>query len=102
MDRYFDLFREIISLRGLSVHTLKNYCTYIKWLQKERHLSDRTINLVLSHLRFSTIYVLPQSRALSADRTCGRGGRGDLSVLKTVMNQNEIWKPLLCKENCIF
>ncbi len=85
MDKYFNLFREMISLRGLSDHTLKSYCTYIRsyldylqkilkknpedvswqelrdyirWIQKERDLSDRTINCAISQLRFFTIYVL--------------------------------------------
>ena len=75
----------MISLRGLSDHTLKSYCTYIKtyfdfisnvlhispeeaswddmreyvkWLKKEKNLSDRTINAAISQLRFFTIYVL--------------------------------------------
>lgn len=75
----------MISLRGLTDHTLKNYCTYIrayldylanvlhkspedvswdelrdyiKWLQKSRDLSDRTINCAISQLRFFTMYVL--------------------------------------------
>ena len=30
MDNYLDSFREMISLRGLTAHTLKNYCTYIR------------------------------------------------------------------------
>ncbi len=85
MDKYFNLYREMISLRGLSGHTLKSYCTYIrsyldylqnilkknpedvswqelrdyiKWIQKERSLADRTINCAISQLRFFTIYVL--------------------------------------------
>lgn len=85
MDKYLDSFREMISLRGLTDHTLKNYCTYIraylhylsnvlhktpediswqelrdyiKWLQHSRNLSDRTINCAISQLRFFTIYVL--------------------------------------------
>lgn len=85
MDNYFNSFREMISLRGLSDHTLKNYCTYIrayldylfnilhklpedvswqelrnyiKWLQAERNLSDRTINCAISQLRFFTMFVL--------------------------------------------
>ena len=85
MDKYFKLYREMISLRGLTDHTLKSYSTYIrsyldylqnilhkspedvswqelrnfiKWLQKERNLADRTINCVISQLRFFTIYVL--------------------------------------------
>ena len=31
---------------------------FIRWLQKERSLSDRTINACISQLRFFTIYVL--------------------------------------------
>lgn len=85
MDKYLDSFREMISLRGLTGHTLKNYCTYIRayldylanilhkapeevswnelrdyicWLQKSRGLSDRTINCAISQLRFFTLYVL--------------------------------------------
>lgn len=85
MDNYLNTFREMISLRGLTDHTLKNYCTYIRayldylsrfllkapedvswnelrdyirWLQKSRNLSDRTINCAISQLRFFTIYVL--------------------------------------------
>ena len=29
MDKYLNTFREMISLRGLTDHTRKNYCTYI-------------------------------------------------------------------------
>lgn len=85
MDKYLDTFKEMISLRGLTGHTLKNYCTYIRsyldylsdilhkspedvswaelrdyirWLQKSRDLSDRTINCAISQLRFFTLYVL--------------------------------------------
>lgn len=85
MDKYLDSFREMISLRGLTNHTLSGYCTYIRayldylsnflhkapedvswdelrgyirWLQKSRGLSDRTINCVISQLRFFTLYVL--------------------------------------------
>lgn len=85
MDKYFNTFRDMISLRGLTDHTLKSYCTYIrsylcylqdilhkspedvswdelrdyiKWLQKSRNLSDRTINTAISQLRFFTMYVL--------------------------------------------
>ena len=85
MDKYFNTYREMISLRGLTNHTLKSYSTYIrsyldylqntlhklpedvswqdlrdyiKLLQKERNLADRTINCAISQLRFFTIYVL--------------------------------------------
>lgn len=85
MDKYFNSYREMISLRGLTDHTIKSYSTYIKayldfltdvihkspeevawndmrqfigWVQHTRSLSDRTINAVISQLRFFTIYVL--------------------------------------------
>lgn len=85
MDKYLDSFREMLSLRGLAGHTLTSYCTYIRaylgylsdilhrspedvswaelrdyvrWLQKSRGLSDRTINCAISQLRFFTLYVL--------------------------------------------
>lgn len=82
---YLNSFREMISLRGLTDHTVKSYSTYIKvyldylatilllspedaswqqlrdfirWLKDSRSLSDRTINCAISQLRFFTIYVL--------------------------------------------
>jgi len=81
---YLKTFREMVSLRGLTDHTVKSYSTYISaylsfleklgitpedasWdimrgftvsLQKERSLSDRTINAAISQLRFFTLYVL--------------------------------------------
>lgn len=85
MDKYFNSYREMISLRGLSDHTLKSYCTYIRayldylqnillkqpetvswqelrdfiiWLQAERSIADRTVNTAISQLRFFTLYVL--------------------------------------------
>lgn len=85
MDDYLKQFREMISLRGLTDHTVKSYSTYIRaylgylsnvlgklpedvswaelrdyirWLQKERSLSDRTINHCISQLRFFTMHVL--------------------------------------------
>ena len=85
MDEYLKLYREMISLRGLTDHTVKSYATYIRayldylaniirkspedvsweelrdyirFIQKERNLADRTINTAISQLRFFTIYVL--------------------------------------------
>lgn len=82
---YLKTYREMISLRGLTDHTIKSYSTYIRsylnylqavlhkqpedvswgelrdfirWLQKERSLSDRTMNACISQLRFFTMYVL--------------------------------------------
>ena len=84
MDRYLNSFREMISLRGLTDHTLKNYCTYIRaylnyladilhklpedvswdelrdyirWLQKSRGLSDRTINCALPICYFTAAFL---------------------------------------------
>lgn len=85
MDDYLKQYREMISLRGLTDHTLTSYSTYIsaylrylsdilgkapedvswaelrdfiRWLQKERQLSDRTINACISQLCFFTTHVL--------------------------------------------
>ena len=85
MDRYLESYREMISLRGLTGHTLISYTTYIRayldylqhvlhklpedvswqemrdfvrWLQRERSLSDRTVNCAVSQMRFFTLYVL--------------------------------------------
>lgn len=85
MDEYLKQYREMISLRGLTDHTIISYSTYIRaylnylseilhklpedvswaelrdfirWLQKEKHLSDRTVNHCISQLRFFTMYVL--------------------------------------------
>ena len=85
MNKYLDSFREMISLRGLTDHTLKSYATYIraylnylsdilqkspeevswqelrdfiKWLQHSKNLSDRTINTAISQLRFFIMYIL--------------------------------------------
>lgn len=75
----------MISLRGLTDHTIKSYSTYIRvyldylsnilhklpedvswaelrdfilWLQREKNLSDRTVNCAISQLRFFTLYAL--------------------------------------------
>lgn len=85
MDKYLKDFREMISLRGLTDHTIISYSTYIRtyldylsnilhklpedvsweelrdfirWVQREKNLADRTINHCISQLRFFTIYVL--------------------------------------------
>ena len=82
---YLNQFREMISLRNLSDHTVISYCTYISafldfcstflnkdpadtdyndlrafavFIQTDRKLSDRTINAVISQVRFFFIYVL--------------------------------------------
>lgn len=85
MDKYLSSFREMLSLRGLTDHTITSYSTYISaylqylsdngltapedaswqqmrdfifWIQNTRDLSDRTINACISQLRFFTLYVL--------------------------------------------
>ena len=85
MDKYLDSFREMLSLRGLTDHTLISYSTYIRayldylssvlhkapedvsweelrdyirYLKTSRSISDRTVNCAISQLRFFTIYVL--------------------------------------------
>lgn len=78
-------YKKMIALRGLTGHTMKSYSTYISAyldyientlhkypsqvrysdirefldvLQQERGLSDRTMNTVISQIRFFTLYVL--------------------------------------------
>ena len=85
MDDYLKQYREMISLRGLTDHTVISYSTYIRsylgylsdilhkspedvswdelrdfirWLKTEKQLSDRTVNHCISQLRFFTLYVL--------------------------------------------
>ena len=84
---YLKRFRKMLSLRGLTDHTVKSYTTYvtayldyvenhlhkylsqvtwedrrnfIEWIKVERNLSDCTINAAISQIRFFTIYVLHQ------------------------------------------
>lgn len=85
MDKYLNLHREMISLRGLTDHTIKSYSSYIKmyldyvseflnkspedvswdemrgfirYIQNTRNLSDRTINHIIAQLHFFVSYVL--------------------------------------------
>ena len=85
MDKYLTVYRDMISLRGLTEHTIRSYSTYIRaylnyleqnlhklpedvswqelrdfvsFIQRERSLSDRSINHIISQLRFFTLYVL--------------------------------------------
>lgn len=85
MDEYLKSFREMVSLRGLTDHTLISYTTYIKayleyleqhlnkapedvtWeelrrfvvhIQQQRNLCDHTMNHCIKQLRFFTLYVL--------------------------------------------
>lgn len=86
MDNYLSLFIEMLLAKNLAANTIRNYQTYIKpylaylqehevppeqvsWgmvreflknLQASRHLSDRTMNMVISHLQFFWKYVLHQ------------------------------------------
>lgn len=114
MDEYLFQFREMISLRGLTDHTVKSYSTYIRtyltylsnflhkrpeevswaelrdfirWLQKDKKLSDRTMNHCISQLRFFTLYVLHQPW----DPTQLPMRRFD-SYLPYVPSQNEVWE----------
>ena len=88
MQKYFDSFQQMITLRGLTDHTVKSYSTYIRayldylenvlhknpedvswqelrdfivFIQNKRSLSDRTINACIAQLRFFTLYVLHKS-----------------------------------------
>lgn len=78
-------YKKMISLRGLTDHTVRSYCTYISayldyisdtlhkypsqvtyndqrdfldHLKESRGLADRTINTAISQIRFFTLYVL--------------------------------------------
>lgn len=81
---YLSVYVEMLQAKNLTANTIKNYQTYIKvflfyleerhltpdniswdtvrtflrWLQNERQLSDRTMNMVISHLQFFWSYVL--------------------------------------------
>lgn len=114
MDDYLKQFREMISLRGLTDHTVMSYSTYIRvyldylanilhklpedvsrvelrdfirWLQKEKNLSDRTINAAISQLRFFTIYVL--HKPWDSSQLPSR--RFD-TYLPFVPSQEDVWK----------
>lgn len=114
MNDYFNTFREMISLRGLTDRTVMSYSTYIRvyldylsnilgkapedvswaelrdfirWLQKEKNLSDRTVNHCISQLRFFTLYVLHQPW----DPTQLPMRKFDL-FLPYVPSQDEVWQ----------
>lgn len=82
---YLKRYQDMIALRGLTKNTVKSYTTYVSayldyvserlgkrpsqvtwqqkrdfidWIQRDRNLSDRTVNTIISQLRFFTIYVL--------------------------------------------
>ena len=88
MQKYLDSYKQMISLRGLTDHTIKSYCTYLRaylnyletilhklpedaswedlrsfiiYIQQQRDLADRTVNTCISQLRFFTLYVLHKS-----------------------------------------
>lgn len=121
MDDYLKQFQEMISLRGLTDHTVKSYSTYIRvyldylsnilhkmpedvswdemrcfirWLQRERGLSDRTMNHCISQLRFFTLYVLHKPW----DPTQLPMRRVD-SYLPFVPTQKEVWLFILSFSN---
>ena len=103
----------MISLCGLTDHTIKSYSTYIRayldyltnilpklpedvswdelrdfirWIQKEKNLSNRTINHCISQLRFFTLYVLHKPW----DSTQLPMRRFD-TYLPYVPSQHEVW-----------
>lgn len=83
---YLSVFIEMLQAKNLAPNTIRNYQTYLKpylsfllerdispehvsWetlrhflktLQDSRHLSDSTINMIISHLQFFWIYLLHQ------------------------------------------
>ena len=111
---YLNTFREMVSLRGLTAHTVKSYSTYIRsyldyldtilhkspdevswgdlrayirWLQDSRSLSDRSVNCAISQLRFFTLYVLHKPW----DSTQLPFRRFD-EFLPFVPSQQEVWQ----------
>ena len=114
MDDYLNTFREMISLRGLTDHTVTSYSTYIRayldylanilhkmpvdvsweelrdfirWLQKDKNLSDRTMNACISQIRF--FYTLCPAQTLG--RYTGPTRRFD-TYLPYVPSQDEVWR----------
>jgi len=88
MQKYIETYKQMISLRGLTDHTIKSYSTYVNaylsylksilfklpedvswqelrdfifFIQQQRDLSDRTLNACISQIRFLTLYVLHKS-----------------------------------------
>ena len=78
---YLQNFQDMAALRGFTDGTIKTYSRsisfyldyldqmdiqaswqlmrdFITWIQQQRGLSDRTVNSVITHLRFFTVYVL--------------------------------------------
>lgn len=81
---YFSIFIHMLQAKGVTENTIRSYKTYMKpylsyldaysispedaswqnirdflfWIQAERNLSDRTINMIISYLQFFHIYVL--------------------------------------------
>ena len=81
---YFSIFIQMLQTKGLADNTIRSYKTYIKpylayltscdlspedaswqdmrdylsWIQSERNLNDRTINMIISYLQFFHMYVL--------------------------------------------
>ena len=82
---YLKRYQDMIRLRGLTRTTVRSYSTYIsayldyvseylnrrpsqvtwqqkrdfiEWIQRDRALSDCTVNTIISQLRFFTLYVL--------------------------------------------
>ena len=81
---YFSAFIQMLQAKGVADNTIRSYKTYIKpylsylsahcvspddtswqvmrefllWIQSERSLCDRTVNMIISYLQFFHIYVL--------------------------------------------
>lgn len=81
---YLSLFTQMLKARGLADNTIRNYQTYVRpylaylqelgispdaaswqhmrdylrYIKEDRSLSDRTVNMIISHLQFFQVYVL--------------------------------------------
>lgn len=49
---YFSIFIQMLQAKGLTNNTIRS-----NWIQLQRTLADRTINMVISYLQFFHMYV---------------------------------------------
>lgn len=73
MDKYSNLYREMISLRGLTAHTLKSYSTYIRsyltifrifFTSLPKRFPGRNFVIMLSGFRKNATFLIEPSTAL--------------------------------------
>ena len=93
---YFSAFIQTLHTRRFSDNTIRVYSTYVKpylsyldkphilpedasyqtmrdyldWIQSERRLSDRTINMIISYLQFFQTFVLTKVNFVGLSNIC--------------------------------